>query len=41
MHLRQPAFTYTAVLADHLLKTKDEYKNLKTQEIQDILIKKN
>ena len=35
MHLRQPQFTYSA--CGNLLKTKKEYKNLKKQEIQDIL----
>ena len=29
------------MLVDHLLKTKNEYKNLKKQEIQDIFIKTN
>ena len=31
MHLRQPGSR--TVLADHLLETKKEYKNLKEQEI--------
>ena len=29
------------ILVDHLLKTKNEYKNLKKQEIQYIFIKTN
>ena len=29
MHLRESGFTYLTVLADHLLKAKKEYKNLK------------
>ena len=36
MHLRQPGYT---VLADHLLKTKKDFTNLKKQEIQNILPK--
>ena len=39
MHLKQPGFTI--VLADHLLKTKKEFKNLKKQEIQAIFRKMN
>ena len=39
-HLRQPGFTYSA-LVDHLQKTKKEYKSLKKEEIHDILIKTN
>ena len=39
MHLRQPIFL--KVLADHLLKTKKDYKNSKKQEIHDIYIKTN
>ena len=39
MYLRQPGFTYSEDKIDHLLKTKKEYKNLKKQEINDILIK--
>ena len=39
MYLRQPGLTYSEDKIDHLLKTKKEYKNLKTQEINDILIK--
>ena len=39
MHLRQPGFTCSAV--DHLLKTKQEYKNLNKHEIHDIFIKTN
>ena len=35
MHLRQSEFTYSA-----LLKTNNEYKNLKKQEIQNMFIKK-
>ena len=33
MHLRK--------LVDHLLRTEEEYKNLKKQEIHDIFIKRN
>ena len=36
MHLKQPG-----VLADHLLKTKKEFRNLKKQEIQAIFTKMN
>ena len=36
MHLKQPG-----VLADHLLKTKKEFRNLKKQEIQTIFTKVN
>ena len=32
---------FPIVLVDHLLKTKEEYKNLKKQEIQDTFIKGN
>ena len=39
MHLRQPGFTYSA--CGPLKRTKKESKNLKKQEIQDILIKTN
>ena len=39
-HLRQPGFTYSA-LVDHLQKKKKEYKSLKKEEIHDILIKTN
>ena len=51
MHLRQPGFMYSElwridqllpiVLADHLLKTKKEYKDLKKLEIRDMFIKAN
>ena len=34
-------FNLPIVLANHLLKPKKEYKNLKKQEIQDIFIKTN
>ena len=37
MHLSEPRFTECY----HLLKTKQECKNLKKQEIQDIFIKTN
>ena len=46
IHLRQAnAFNafkdLNIVLVDHLLKTKEEYINLKKNEIQDIFIKIN
>ena len=42
MHLKQPGFPdLLTVLADHLLKTKKESKNLKKQEIQTIFTKMN
>ena len=45
MHLKQPAALVNqdlfTVLADHVLKTKKEFKNLKKQEIQTIFIKMN
>ena len=40
MHLKQPGFT-RIVLVDHLLKIKNELKNLKKQEIQAIFTKMN
>ena len=40
MHLKQPGFT-RIVLVDHLLKIKNELKNLKKQEIQGIFTKMN
>ena len=39
MHLRQPILR--TKLADHLLKTKKEFKNFKKQQTQDIFIKTN
>ena len=39
MHLRQPGFTYSACAP--FTKNKEEYKNLKKQEIPDIFIKAN
>ena len=39
MHLKHSDLL--TVFADHLLKTKKEYKNSKKQEIQDIFIKIN
>ena len=39
MHLKQPVLLI--VLVDHLLKIKDEFKNLKKQGIQAIFIKMN
>ena len=39
MHLKQPRFTYSACRP--FTKNKNEYKNLKKQEIQDIFIKTN
>ena len=39
MHLRQLRFTYSA--CGYLLKTKNEYENLKQRGIQDIFIKPN
>ena len=36
MHLKQPSLC--KVFAEHSLKTKKEYKNLKKQEIQDLSI---
>ena len=39
MHLKQP--NLFLVLVDHLLKTKEELKNLKKQEIQNIFTKMN
>ena len=39
MHLRQQ--NLDTLLVYHLLKTKEEYKNLKKQKIQDIFIKMN
>ena len=38
MHVRQDL---QIVLVDHLQKTKKEYKNIKKQEIHNILIKTN
>ena len=40
MHLRQPGLTYNAC-GPFTKKTKKEYKSLKKQEIQDIIIKTN
>ena len=37
MHLKQPDLL--TVIVDHLLKTKKEFRNLKEQEVQNILIK--
>ena len=39
MHLKQPGLLI--VLVDHLLKIKNEFKNLKEQEIQAIFTKMN
>ena len=39
MHLRQLGFTYST--CGPFTKTKKEYKNLKKQEIHDIIIKTN
>ena len=39
MHLKQPGLL--TVLADHLLKTKKEFRNLKKQEIKTIFTKMN
>ena len=39
IHLRN--LNLLIVLVDHLQKTKNEYKNLKKQEIHDIFIKTN
>ena len=39
MHLRQP--NLRTKLAEHLLKTKKEFKKLKKQQTQDIFIKTN
>ena len=39
IHLRQPGFNYSP--ADHLLKRKKEFKNLKKLEIQTIFIRMN
>ena len=39
MHLKQAEFTYTT--CDHLLKIKNEFKNLKKHEIQAIFTKTN
>ena len=39
MHLRQPEFTYTAYRT--FKKAKKKYKNLKKQEIHDVVIKTN
>ena len=38
-HLRKSGFK--VVLVDHLQKTKEEYKNLKKQELHDIFLKTN
>ena len=40
MHLNK-SLDLHIVLADHLQKIKKKYKNLKKQEIQDILVKTN
>ena len=39
MHLIQPGFTI--VFVDPLLKTKNGYKNVNKQKIQDVFIKTN
>ena len=39
MNLRQP--NLHMVLLDHSLKTKNEYKNLKKEDIKDIFVKMN
>ena len=39
MHLKQPGFYIVPV--ENLLKIKKEFKNLKEQEIQNIVIKMN
>ena len=39
IHLKQPGFTYSACRPFN--KTKKEYKNLKEQEIQNILTETN
>ena len=39
IYLKQPGFTI--VLVDHLLKPNKEFKNLKKQEIQDIVTEMN
>ena len=39
MHLKQPGLL--TVLADHLLKTKKEFRNLKKQETRAIFTKMN
>ena len=39
MHLRQPGFTFGA--CGPFTKKKEDYRNLKKQEIQDIFIKMN
>ena len=39
MYLKQPGFTLE--LVDHLVKTKEELKSLKKQEIQEIFTKMN
>ena len=39
MYLKQPGFTYSD--ADHLLKIKNEFKNLKKQEIRVIFTRTN
>ena len=39
MHSRQLGVMYNAW--DHLLKTKKEFKNLKKQEIEGVIIKMN
>ena len=41
MHLKQPGLDLLIVLADHLRKTKKEFKNLKKLEIQAIFTKTN
>ena len=43
MHLRQPLVNQDLhiVLADHLLKTKEEFKSLKKLEIQNLFTKMN
>ena len=39
MHLRQPGFRYS--ICGNFIVTKNEYKNLKKQEIRNIFIKTN
>ena len=39
MHLSQPGFTY--IVYGTLAKIKEEHKNFKKQEIQDVLVKMN
>ena len=42
IHLRLPGFTYSPIVfVEFLPKTKNEFKNLKEQEIQNIFIKMN